>query len=287
MTRVSLQAMACAGLIASVFALPAAAVPIRGDVVNGFGPNPTDITDAYVTSGSPLIGALGSVAGGIFASQDDAAIEYYVPFARLNPPGPNNTRAGVYGVDDGGDWGQSADSGTGQTAGPSVYIYVNFDVQPNQTYQFYTFFEDLDMFNTRDNSNLLEGFNVRDANLNSLFPGPDPSTPGGPNPNQTVINGLYDNINKSPLLSNTFVNNDPDEFQTFITAPNVIATGPGQTSLTLRLEFGSFRTQGGTGTNTPEYIIPFLLLPLPAPIWMLLAGIVGLGIVGRKRAKLA
>lgn len=172
------------------------------------------------------------------------AIRYFIPLS---------DGSGVYGVDDSGDFGLSADSGNG---GGVLSMYLLFDpITTGQSYFLNIVFEDLDLSGANDPFGFFESVEVLSADgLTSLSGGV--ITPiGGLITGDAVTQQLL-SLYLGPVLSDPFL---------------------------IRLDFAASYYRNIW--NTPEFLIAELSeVPLPGALWLFLAGIGGLAHAKRRAA---
>ena len=171
------------------------------------------------------------------------AIRYFIP---LDPA----TGDGVYGVDNGGNYGLVADSGNG---GPTLSMDLLFTpINPGALYTLDILFEDLDLDGANDPAGFLENIQVFDVI-------------GNP------ITGLITDIGGA-------VTGNADTQQLLSVFLGAIMNDP----FIVRLNFSASSQSGGT--NTAEFLIAEINeIPLPAAVWLFFAGLAGLGFAGRKK----
>ncbi len=173
------------------------------------------------------------------------AIRYFIPLG---------DDSGVYGVDDGGDFGLEADNGNG---GGTLSMYILFDgVNVGSDYVLDIMFEDLDLVNANDPNGFFESLEVLSAD------------------GLTSLTGLITDI------SNPLVAGDASTQQLLSVFLGTILSE----AFVIRLDFvADFSSRG---TNTAEFLIAEIKeVPIPGALPLFLAGIAGLGFAGRGKNK--
>jgi hypothetical protein len=181
------------------------------------------------------------------AALGGVAVKYFIPLSDTS---------GVYGVDNGGNFGLQSDSGNG---GGTLSMYLLFEpINVGAQYVLDVVFEDLDLIGANDPVGFLESVEVLSADgLTSLSGGV-----------VTNIGGL--------------INGDANTQQLLSLFLGTITSDP----FLVRLDFvASFINDG---TNTAEYLIAEITeVPIPAAVWLFFSGIAGLGFAGRSKKKIA
>lgn len=227
MNRFTNGLAALAGATA-LFAAPAASAAVIGVTVD-----PSDNSVVGETEFRPALG--------------DEAVRYFIP---LN----GNSADGIYGVDDGGQYGLTSDSGSG---GPTLSMYLLFEgLNAGGAYTLDILFEDLDLAGANDPNGFFETLEVLSAD------------------GMTSFSGLITNIT-DPLVSG-----DAGTQQLLSLFLGTIASE----SFLIRLDFTA--DFSGKGSNTAEFLIAEVSeVPLPAAAWLFLAGVAGFGFAGRGKKK--
>ncbi|WDI31631.1 VPLPA-CTERM sorting domain-containing protein [Hyphococcus flavus] len=173
------------------------------------------------------------------------AIRYFIPL---------ENDSGVYGVDEGGDFGLSADSGDG---GGTLSMYILFDnLNAGSEYVLDVMFEDLDLAGANDPNGFFESLQIFSAD------------------GATSLTGLILDIS-NPLMSG-----DAATQQLLSIALGAVLTD----SLVLRFDF--IADASSRGTNTAEFLVAEVQeVPLPAALPLFIAGLAGLGFAGRNKKK--
>ncbi len=175
------------------------------------------------------------------------AVKYFIPLSDTS---------GVYGVDNGGNFGLVSDSGNG---GGTLSMYLLFEpINLGAQYILDVMFEDLDLIGANDPAGFLESVEVLSADgLTSLSGGV-----------VTNIGGL--------------INGDANTQQLLSLFLGTITSDP----FLVRLDFvASFINNG---TNTAEYLIAEITeVPVPTAVWLFVSGIAGLSFAGRGKKKIA
>jgi len=211
---------------AAVIAAPAAHAAIIGVTVD-----PGDNSEAGETEFRSALGG--------------DAVRYFIPLGN---------DSGVYGVDDSGDFGLTADSGNG---GGTLSMYILFDgVNVGSEYVLDIMFEDLDLADANDPNGFFESLEVLSAD------------------GSTSLTGLITDI------SNPLVTGDASTQQLLSIFLGAIMSE----AFVIRLDFiADFKDKG---TNTAEFLIAEIKeVPIPAALPLFLAGIAGLGFAGRGKKK--
>ncbi|NOX83368.1 MAG: hypothetical protein GXP06_10360 [Alphaproteobacteria bacterium] len=181
------------------------------------------------------------------AALGGVAVKYFIPLS---------DNSGVYGVDNGGNFGLVSDSGNG---GGTLSMYLLFEpINIGAQYVLDILFEDLDLIGANDPVGFLESVEVLSADGLTSLSGGTITNVGG------LING---NANTQQLLSLFLGTITSDPFL-------------------VRLDFvASFITNGN---NSAEYLIAEITeVPIPAAVWLFFSGIAGLGFAGRSKKKIA
>jgi hypothetical protein len=175
------------------------------------------------------------------------AVKYFIPLSDTS---------GVYGVDNGGNFGLQSDSGNG---GGTLSMYLLFEpINVGAQYVLDILFEDLDLENANDPFGFFESIEVLSADgLTSLSGGVI-----------TDVGGLISGDASTQQLLSLFL--------------GTIASDP----FLVRLDFAASFISNGT--NTAEYLIAEINeVPIPAAIWLFFAGMAGLGFAGRGKSSIA
>jgi len=175
------------------------------------------------------------------------AIKYFIPLG---------DDSGVYGVDDGGDFGLTSDFGNG---GGTLSMYLLFEpINVGAPYVLDILFEDLDLANANDPVGFFESIEVLSADgLTSLSGGVI-----------TDIGGLIAGDASTQQLLSLFL--------------GAITDDPFLVRLDFTAAFSSY------GSNTAEYLIAEINeVPIPGAVWLFVAGLAGFGFAGRAKKKIA
>ena len=169
------------------------------------------------------------------------AIKYFIPLG---------DDSGVYGVNDGGDFGLISDFGNG---GGALSMYLLFEpINVGAPYVLDILFEDLDLANANDPVGFFESIEVLSADgLTSLSGGVI-----------TDIGGLIAGDASTQQLLSLFL--------------GAITDDPFLVRLDFTAAFSSY------GSNTAEYLIAEINeVPIPGAVWLFAAGLAGFGFAGR------
>ncbi len=173
------------------------------------------------------------------------AVKYFIPLGDTS---------GVYGVDNGGNFGLVADSGNG---GGTLSMYLLFEpINVGAQYVLNVLFEDLDLETANDPFGFFESVEVLSADgLTSLSGGVI-----------TTIGGLINGDASTQQLLSLFL--------------GVLTENP----FLVRLDFNASFISNGS--NTAEYLIAEISeVPTPAAVWLFFAGIAGLSFAGRGKSR--
>lgn len=184
-------------------------------------------------------------------------IIFFIPLSSAN--------GGVFGVTphSGGTAGTFADTGSGASNTLAMYLMFSPVAVPATTASLTFAFVDLDLSDVNDPNGFLENVQFFSVNGTALTP-------------LITTNGQSGGGTLSYVVSGNSIN------QT-ISFPNV--TSIVQNPFFVRLNFGSSYTS--TGTNTPESLTATLVstrVPEPSTILLLGSGLLGLGLLRRRRA---
>jgi len=184
-------------------------------------------------------------------------IEFFIPLVGSD---------GIYGVDDGGTYGTSADTTTAPINGPTMHMYLLFPVPAGYIGHTLTLtFTDLD----------LKPYNDPDRFFERLILNGEGGLPSGPFES-------YEDPSLSPYVGSA------DRDGSILTFTG-LTIGPGDSWIHLGFEAYSDGLGKGPWTNIAEYLTAELdtTFPVPEPATMLLlgSGLIGLAAFRRKFSK--